>query len=119
MREGPRGAQSDRKGVGRSRGQGKTVSHRPESSSELSGSLYTLSLSCSRMHLRAAAGAGCKGVDGGATFTAEAQPAECATRYRPRDGRWITCAVAALHTVYVRDIGCLRNGRRARIAGFH
>jgi len=75
MREGPRGAQSDRKGVGRSRGQGKTVSHRPESSSELSGSLYTLSLSCSRMHLRAVAGVGCKGVDGGATFTAEAQPA--------------------------------------------
>lgn len=32
--------------MGRSRGQGETVSHRPVESGELSGSLYTLSFSC-------------------------------------------------------------------------
>jgi len=46
--------------VGRSRGQGETVSHRPAESGELSGSLYTLSFSCGRMHLGAAAEADCE-----------------------------------------------------------
>lgn len=73
MREG----QSDRKGVGRSRGQGETVNHRPESRTS-SRTRYTLSLwlSC-RMHLRATAETGCKREtegDGKATFTAGAQP---------------------------------------------
>lgn len=106
MREDPRGAQSDRKGVDRSRGQGETVSHRPESLSELSGSLYTLSLSCSRMHLRAVAGTGCKRVTERSYIhrRGAARHGECATRYRPRDGRWITCAVAALHTVYAIQV---------------
>jgi len=56
---GSRAGQSDRKGVGRSRGQGETVSHRPAESGELSGSLYTLSFSRGRMHLGAAAEADC------------------------------------------------------------
>jgi len=56
---GSRAGQSDRKGVGRSRGQGETVSHRPAESGELSGSLYALSFSCGRMHLGAAAEADC------------------------------------------------------------
>lgn len=123
MREDPRGTQSDRKGVDRSRGQGETVSHRPESLSEALR-LVIHSLALLLLLLQDASPCSCRGGmeagDGGArTFTAEAQLATASQASVPRGTAHAMDAglPVHLHTVHaIQPVSETEQHGRARIA---